>query len=112
MRCCLSRLYREGRITQRQHETARQWNALARAYRALLSGAYDDGAGIVAGKANARLSGFERAVIRRYRALAPYLGPVERAIVEGRGRYPRGISELCAVRLALDEIGARWVEAG
>lgn len=112
MRCCLSRLYREGRITQRQHEVARQWNALSRAYRALLSGAYDDGAGIVAGRANARLSGFERAVIRRYRMLAPYLGPVERAIVEGRGRYPRTMGELAGVRLALDEIGARWVEAG
>jgi hypothetical protein len=112
MRCVLSRLCREGRITLEQHATSKKWNRLSQAYRQLLSGEYDAGASRVAGLSSARIQGFERAVIRRYRALAGIMGPVDRAIIEGRGRYPRSLSELASVRRCLDEIEKRWCEVG
>jgi hypothetical protein len=116
MRCVLSKLAAGGRITVEQFATARKWAALSGAYRRLVSGSYADGWDNDAGNARrlstARLDAFERVVIRRYRLLAPYLGPLERAVIEGQGRYPRTLGELCAVRRALDEIGARWNEAG
>lgn len=116
MRCVLSKLAASGRITVDQFATARKWAALSAAYRRLLSGSYesgwDDDSGDARRLSTARLDAFERVVIRRYRLLAPYLGPLERAVIEGRGRYPRDMRELCAVRRALDEIGARWVECG
>ena len=112
MRCVMSKLASQSRITLEQFRTARQWNNLSAAYRRLLSGSYDEGARVDAGRGKDRLQAFERAVIRRYRMLAPILGPIERDIIEGRGRYPRTIGELCAVRVALDEIARRWSEAG
>lgn len=108
MRCCIGKLFRDGRITQAQHETAQRWAALSRAYRAVVSGSYDDGEQI----GRDRLSAHERAVIRRYRMLAPVIGRVERDIIEGRGRSPRSLLELASVRRVLDEIRARWSEAG
>ncbi len=116
MRCVLSKLAASGRITVEQFATALKWAALSAAYRRLLSGAYEDGwcdgGGDAKRLSTARLDAFERVVIRRYRLLAPYLGPLERAVIEGSGRYPRDMRELCAVRRALDEIGARWCECG
>ena len=115
MRCVMSKLAAQSRITISQFATSKKWTALSRAYRAILTGAHDD-----AGRehaehdrrlSTARLDAFERQVIRRYRTLAPILGPIERAIIEGRGRYPRTLDELCRVRRALDEIEAQWVEA-
>lgn len=114
MRCVMSKLAAQSRITVGQFRTAAQWQRLARAYRAVVSGQYadqvDDGPAQEYAPSRDRLSSFERQVIRRYRALAPILGPVERAVIEGRGRYPRSLDELCAVRRALDEIAARWSE--
>jgi hypothetical protein len=112
----MSKLASQSRITVSQFAMSKRWNALARAYRAVVSGCYAEDAGDEPGApyspSRDRLSAFERGVIKRYRALAPILGPVERAIIEGRGRYPRTLGELCAVRRALDEIESRWVEAG
>ena len=108
MRCVIAKLFRAGRITLEQHRTARQWNALSRAYRAVLNGSYEDVARVGAD----RLSAHERAVIRRYRLLAPIMGRIERDIIEGRGRSPRTLDELCGVRRCLDEIERRWCEAG
>lgn len=116
MRCVMSKLAVQSRITVQQFAWCKRWNALARAYRAVVSGAYAEEEGEAHDAPYApsrdRLSSFERGVIKRYRALAPILGPVERAIIEGRGRYPRTLAELCAVRQALDEIAERWEMAG
>lgn len=112
MRCVMSKLAAQSRITVDQFAWSKRWNALARAYRAVVSGQYAEDAGEEPGAPYApsrdRLSQFERGVIKRYRALAPILGPVEADIIEGRGRYPRTLAELCAVRKALDEIAERW----
>jgi len=102
----MGKLFTEGRISLGQFETARKWNALSRAYRAVIDGSYADGVEI----GRQRLSAHERAVIRRYRALQPIMGRVERDIIEGRGRYPRTVLELCSVRRCLDEIARRWCE--
>jgi hypothetical protein len=114
MRCVMSRLCREGRITLQQHATAKRWNSLSRAYRSLLTGSHDMGDRIgaehVERLSSARLDEFERQVIRRYRALAPIMGALERGIIEGCGRYPRDMRELCAVRVALERIAKRWEE--
>lgn len=116
MRCVMSKLAAQSRITIRQFTTARQWDALSRAYRAIVSGPREqdepDPQTAARRLSTARLDAYERQVIRRYRALAPILGPLERGIIEGSGRYPRSLAELCAVRRALDEIEDRWVEAG
>lgn len=118
MRCVMSKLAAQSRITISQFAWSKRWNSLSRAYRAVVSGRYAEEAGETPGGGGAyapardRLSAFERGVIKRYRALAPILGPVERAIIEGRGRYPRTLGELCAVRRALDEIEERWEATG
>lgn len=116
MRCVMSKLAAGGRITVDQFTTARQWNALSQAYRSIVSGSScprdADAQTTDRRLSTARLDRRERQVIRRYRTLAPILGPLERAIVEGRGRYPRTLAELASVRRALDEIASRWVEAG
>jgi hypothetical protein len=112
----MSKLAAQSRITIDQFATSKKWTALSRAYRAIVSGLHDrqdpDAGAVDRRLSSARLDQFERQVIRRYRTLAPIMGPLERGIIEGRGRYPRTLDELCAVRRALDEIAERWVEAG